>query len=72
MTTYVFLLTHTPREKAIIVQDRVRDRIREGLTAYLSPLPELVIEMGIRQYQTEQDVTPELFLANMEPRNRDD
>lgn len=72
MTSYVFLLTHTPLEKAIIVQGRVRDRIKEGLAAHLSTLPELVIEMGIRQYQPHQDVTPEIFLANMVTRNRDD
>lgn len=67
VASFAFLLTHTPADKAGVAQERMRRIILNDLAGKLPSSMELPMEMGIRQFDPEKDLTPEAFFAKAQP-----
>jgi len=67
VASFAFLLTHTPLERATIARDRIKKVIVNDLAGRLPDNQALPVEMGIRQYEPQEDTSPEAFFANAQP-----
>ncbi len=70
MASFAFLLTHTSLEKARVSQERISKYIMNNISQHLPSSAELVMDMGISQFNPERDKTPEIFFANAKPKEK--
>ena len=65
---FAFLLPQIPIEKGHMAQERICNSLREELSTLLPPSIVLHLDTGIRQFDKEQDRTPEFFFAHAQPK----
>jgi chemotaxis family two-component system response regulator PixH len=68
MASFAFLLTHAQLEKAGVAQERISKYIVKNLSRHLPSSAELVLDMGISEFNRERDRTPEIFFAHAQPK----
>ncbi len=66
--SFAFLLTHAQLEKARLAQERIGKYIIKNLSRHLPSSAELVLDMGISEFNRERDRTPEIFFASAQPK----
>ncbi|MFC1857954.1 diguanylate cyclase domain-containing protein [Thermodesulfobacteriota bacterium] len=65
--SFAFLLPQIAIEKGYMAQERICRRLKEELSILLPPSIILHLDTGIRQFDIEQDRTPEFFFAHAQP-----
>lgn len=70
MASFAFLFTHTTLENARIAHERFIKCMMKILSRQLPSSAELVMDMGISQFDPERDKTPEILFANARPREK--
>ena len=68
MASFVFLFTQASLQNARLVQERIGKYIVRNFSQHLPPSSEIVLDMGICEFDQERDRTPEIFLAHAQPK----